>query len=133
VDVGHLVAPEAQESLKGDVEAVLHILGAAHGTHRVGHIRPTPVGVLRVLGVVEVGVLAVGTAVVGGQGVYLGDARHEGHQGGAHRTTGAHQIAVLQGVLHQLLGGHVDHVVFTADNVPQLHLDAVGDDFRGIF
>ena len=95
-----LKAPEAQEGLEGDVEAVLHILGAAHGTHRVGHIRPAAVGVLRVLGVVKVGVLTLGTAVVGGQEVYLGDTRHEGHQGGAHRATGSHQIAVLQGVLH---------------------------------
>ena len=133
VDVGHLVAPKAQEGLEGDVEAVLHILGAAHRTTGVGHIRSAAIGVLRILGVIKVGVLALGAAVVSGQGVHLGNPRHECHQRGAHRASGAHQVAVLQGVLHQFLGGHVDHVVLTADDVAQLHLDAVGDNFRGIF
>ena len=32
---------------------------------------------------------------------------------------------MLQGVLHQLLGGHVDDVVLTADDVAQLHVNAV--------
>ena len=74
VDIGHLVAPEAQKGLKGDVEAVLHILRAAHRAHRIRHIRPAAVGMGGVPGIVEVGVLAVGTAVVGRQGVHLGDA-----------------------------------------------------------
>ena len=128
VDIGHLVSPEAQKGLEGDVEAVLHIGRAADGTVHIGHIRPAPVGVGGVLGVVKVRVLALGAAVVGGQGVDLSDARHECHQRGAHRSTGAHQIAVLQGVLHQLLGGHVDHVVLAADDIPQLHVDAVHHD-----
>ena len=128
VDIGDLVAAKAQEGLEGDVEAVLHILGPAHRADGVGHIGAAAVGVLRVLGIVEVGVFAVGTAVVGGQGVHLGDARHEGHQRGAHAASGAHQIAVLQGILDQLLGGHVDHVVFAADDVAQLRLDPVHHD-----
>ena len=133
IDVGDLVAPEAQKGLKGDVETVLHILCAAHRTHRVRHIRPAAIGMGGVLGIVEVGVLALGAAVVGRQRVYLGDAGHKGHQGGAHRPPGAHQVSVLQRVLHQLLGGHIDHVVFAPDDVAQLHLDAVGDDLGGIF
>ena len=40
---------------------------------------------------------------------------------------------MLQGVLHQLLGRHIDHIVFAPDDVAQLHLDAVGDEFGGIF
>ena len=128
VDIGHLVAAEAQEGFKRDVEAVLHIGRAADGAHRVGHVRSAAVGVGGILGVVKVGVLALGAAVVGGQGVYLGNARHKSHQRGTYRTTGAHQIAVLQGVLHQLLSGHVDDVVFTADNVAQLHVNAVHHD-----
>ena len=84
VYIGHLVAAKAQEGLEGDVEPVLHILGAAYGTVGVGHIRAAAVGVLRVLSVVEVGVLALGTAVVGRQGVHLRDTRHKGHQRGAH-------------------------------------------------
>ena len=39
---------------------------------------------------------------------------------------------MLQGVLHQLLGGHVDHVVFTPDDVAQLHVDPVHHDLGGL-
>ena len=35
---------------------------------------------------------------------------------------------MLQGILDQLLGGHIDHVVFAADDVPQLGLDPVHHD-----
>ena len=87
VDIGHLVAAEAQEGFEGDVEAVLLVGRAADGTVGVRHIRPAAVGVGGVLGVVKVGVLALGAAVVGGQGVYLGDARHEGHQRGTYRAS----------------------------------------------
>ena len=126
VDIGDLVAAEAKEGLKGDVEAVLYIGRAADGTNCVLHVRVAA----RALGLggLEVGVLAARAAVVGRQGVDLRDARHEGHQGGADAAAGADQIAVLQGVLHQLLGGHIDHVVLAVDDVPQLHVDAVGDD-----
>ena len=85
VNVRYLVAAEAQEGLEGDVEAVLGVVRPAHRALHVRHIGAAAVAVLH--GVVEVGVLAVGAAVVGGQRVYLSDARHEGHQGGPHRTT----------------------------------------------
>ncbi len=127
VDVGHLVAAEAQKCLKGDVKPVLLIVRAAHRALHVRHIRPATVGMGGVLAVVKVGVLAVGAAVMGGQGVHLGDARHKRHQGRTHRPTGAHQVAVLQRVLHQLLGGHIDHVVMATDDVLQLGVDAVLD------
>ena len=39
---------------------------------------------------------------------------------------------MLQGVLHQLLGGHVDHVVFTPDDIAQLHVNAVHYDLGGL-
>ena len=72
VDVGDLIAAKAQEGLKGDVEAVLLILGAAHRADGVGHVGAAarPQG----LGRLEIGVLAVGAAVVGRQGIDLGDA-----------------------------------------------------------
>src|SRR5699024_5684362 len=94
----------------------------------IGPAAPAPLP-----GRLEVGVLALGAAVVGGQGVDLGDARHEGHQGGTHAAPGAHQVAVVQGVLHQLLGGHVDHVVLALDDIPQLGVDAVHHDLGGLF
>ncbi len=84
VDVGHLVAAEAQERLKGDMKPVLGVLGPAYGAHRVRHIRPAARPQL--LGGVKIRVLAVGAAVVGRQGVHLGDPRHEGHQRGTEPT-----------------------------------------------
>ena len=130
VDIGDLVAAEAQEGLEGDVEAVLLIFGPADRADCVGHIgaaaRPQGLGRLKVR------VLTVGAAVVGGQGVDLGDARHEGHDGGAHRAPGAHQVAVVQGVLDQLLGRHVDHVVVPHEDVVELGLDTVRDDLGGL-
>ena len=39
---------------------------------------------------------------------------------------------MLQGVLHQLLGGHVNHIVMAADDVSQLRLHPLGDELRGI-
>ena len=88
IDVGHLVAAEAQEGLEGDVEAVLGVGRSADGAHRVGHVRAAADPLL--FGGVEVRVLALGTAVVGRQGVHLRDTRHEGYQGRAHGATGAH-------------------------------------------
>ena len=122
VDVRHLAAAEAQEGLEGDVEAVLHVLSPAHRAVFVRHVRAAAVGAVGD----ELIVLALGAAVVGRQGVDLGDAGHVGHQGGAHGATGAHQVAVLQRPLDQLLGGHVHHVVLAQD-APQLHVQPIHD------
>ena len=71
-------------------------------------------------------------AVVGGQGVDLRDAGHIGHQRGAHAAPGAHQIARLIGFLHQLDGGHIDHVVAPGTDVVQLLLHAVHHQLGGL-
>ena len=81
VNIGDLVAAKAQKRLEGDVKAVLYIGRPTHGTDGVGHVRAAAIGVGRVLGIVKVGVLALGAAIVGGQRIYLCDARHKGHQG----------------------------------------------------
>ena len=116
VDIRHLLAAVAQEGLEGDVEPVLDILGPADGTDRIRHIRAAAVP----LPCREIAVLAVGAAVMGRQGVDLGDPRQEGHDRGPHGAPGAHQVAVLQGVLHQLLGGHRDDVVLPLDDAGEL-------------
>ena len=94
VDIGNLVAAEAEEGLKGNIEAVFLEFRAALGTDGVRQIRAAAVA----LGNVEGGVLAlrVGAAVVGREGVDLGDAGHVGHDGRADGATGADQIAMLQ-------------------------------------
>ena len=130
VDIRHLVAAEAQEGLKGDVEAVLFHLRAALGTHCVGKVRAAVISgryiQFRVLAV------RVGTAIVGLEGVDLGDAGHIGNNGGAHGASGTYQVAVLQRVLHQLLGGHIDHVVVAVDDVVQLRLHPFYKNLRGM-
>ncbi len=64
---------------------------------------------------------------MGRQGVDLGDAGHIGHQARTHRTTRAHKVAVFQTALHQLLGGHIDHIVFAQDAL-ELHVQPVHDE-----
>ena len=124
VDIRDLFAAVAQERLKGDVEAVLHIGRPADGTDGVRHIRAAA----KARPGVKIRVLALGAAVMGRQGVDLRDARQERHDGRADRTTGADQIAMLQGVLHQLLGGHVDDVILPLDDAGQLQFDSIFDD-----
>ncbi len=131
VDIGHLVASEAQKGLEGDIKAVLHIGGPAHRADGIGHIRPAAVPMGGA--VLKVSVLTFGAAVVGTEGIDLGDAREEGHDRGAHRAPGAHQIAVLQGVLHQLLGRHVNDIVLSHDDAGQLQINSVLDDLGQFF
>ena len=122
IDVRHLAAAVAQKGFEGDVESILHIPGPARRAVLVRHIRPAAVGAVQD----ELVVLALGAAVMGRQGVDLGDARHIGHQRRAHGAPGAHQVAVLQGPLDQLLGRHVHHVVLPQD-ASQLHVQTVHD------
>ena len=130
VDSRHLIAAEAQKGLKGDIKPIFFIIRAAYRAFHVRHVRTAAIGVGGILGIVKVSVLAAGAAVVGGQRIHLGDARHKRHQGRPHRSPGAHQVAVLQRVLHQLLGRHIDHVIFTADDIHKLRVNAVYYNFR---
>ena len=125
VDVGDLVAVEAQEGLEGDGVAVPVHGGAADGAVLGGQVKA---GIHAAVGE-ELAVLAVGADVVGLQGVHLGDAGHAGHQGGAHGAAGAHQIAVGLAVGHQLLGGHVQHGEAVLDDGVQLLVQTGLDDF----
>ena len=130
VNIRHLVAAEAQEGLEGDVEAVLLKFCAALGTDRIRQVRTAAVA----LGHLKGGELAlrIRTAVMRREGIYLRNAGHIGNNGGAYRATGAYQIAVLQRVLHQLLGRHVNHVIVAGDNIMQLRFHTLGDQLRGI-
>ena len=120
VDIRHLAAAEAQEGFKGDVEAVFDVFCAAHRADLVRHVRAAAVGAV----LNELRMLAIRAAVVGRKAVHLCDPGHIGHQGRAYGASGAHQVAVFQGPLHQLLGGHVHHVVL-AQNAAQLHVQPV--------
>ncbi|MPM09306.1 hypothetical protein SDC9_55622 [bioreactor metagenome] len=129
VDIRDFIASKSQEGLEGDVEAVFLIPLSADRAVCVGHIGAAAEPLPRF----KVGVSAFGAAVVGRQGVHLGDARHVCHDGRSHRAAGAHQIAVVQGVLNQFLSGHVNDIVFTLQNVAQLGVDPVGYHLRKLF
>ena len=130
IDIRHLVAAEAQEGFKGNVEAILFHLAAAFRTYRVGKIRPAVVP-LRNL---QHRMLArrIRAAVVGREGIHLGDAGHVCHNGGTHGAPGANQIAVLQGILNQLLGGHINHIIVAGDDVMKLGFHTLGKQLRRV-
>ncbi len=128
VDIGGLlVAGVAQESLERDVEAVAAHTRAAVGAVALGHIGAAAVGVVQN----EIRAAALGADVVRRQGVDLGDAGHIGHKRRADAASRADQIAVLERVLHKLLGRHVNHVVVMAEDRVELDIDAILHDLRG--
>ena len=126
IDIRHLVAAEAQEGFEGDVEALLGQGRAALGADRVRKVCTAG----HTVGHFKGGVLAFGAAVVGRKRVDLGDTGQIRHNGRADRASGAHQIAVLQRVLHQLLGTHIDHIVMAGDDVVHLLVHALLDKLR---
>ena len=83
VDIRHLAAAVAKERLKGDVEAVLDVLLPADGADLIRHIGAAAEAAVGD----KLRMAALGAAVVGRQGVDLGDARHIGHQRRAHRAS----------------------------------------------
>ena len=83
VDIRHLAAAVAQKCFKGDVEAVLDVLLPADGAELIRHIGAAAEAAVGD----ELRMAALGAAVVGRQGVDLGDARHIGHQRRAHRAS----------------------------------------------
>ena len=130
VNIRHFITAKTKECLKGDVKPFLGIGCAALGTYCVRKVCTT----LITLGHIEGCVLTVrvGTAVMGRERVDLGDTRHKRYDGRAHRATGAYQIAVLQRVLHQPLGRHIDHIIMAIDNIIQLGFHTLCDQLRRI-
>ncbi|CCX37069.1 unknown [Clostridium sp. CAG:1013] len=126
VNIGDLVAVEAQEGLKGDGVAVPIHGGAAFGAILGRQVETGIDGAVSK----ELAMLALGTHIVGRQGVNLGDTRHTCHQRGTHRSTGAHQVTVSLGIRHQLLGGHVQHGEAVLHNGVQFLVQTLLHDLR---
>ena len=119
VDIRHLVASEAEEGLERDIEALLLHLRAALGADLVRHVGAAAVA----LAGLEVRVLTMRADIVRGQGVDLRDAGEIGHERRADAPSAADEVAVLERIGNELLGGHVDDVVPAGENVVQLGLD----------
>ena len=126
VDIGHLVAAEAEERLKRDVETVLAQLRPAPGAHLVRHIRAAAKACARV----KVRILALRADIVRRERVDLRDAGEIRHERRADAASAADQIAMLEGVGDKFLRTHVNDVIPAREDVMQLGLDAVGDEFR---
>ena len=126
VDIGHLVAAEAEERLKRDVETVLAQLRPAPGAHLVRHIRAAA----EARAGVKVRILALRADIVRRERVDLRDAGEIRHERRADAASAADQIAMLEGVGDKFLCAHVNDVIPARENVVQLGLDAVGDEFR---
>ena len=90
VDIGHLVALEAQEDFKGNVITVFFEGIAANFAVLVRQVHAHGAQLRRS----QEHFVAVVAAVVGRQGVHLGDTVHGGHEAGTHAAAAAHQIAV---------------------------------------
>ena len=147
VDIrGLFVSGVAQEGLKGDVEAVTPQRGAAEGAvflrhvgaaavggqlfgeHRRAEVRFVPGFGTRVPAQLQRGELRIAALradIVRRERVDLGDAAHPGDHRGADAAPAADQIAVLQRVLHQLLGAHVDDVIVVIEDRLQFGIDAL--------
>lgn len=57
---------------------------------------------------------------------------HEGHERRADGAAGSDEVAVLQGILYELLRRHVNDVVMAVDNVSQLGLNTFRNDLGRI-
>ncbi len=129
VDIGRFfISRETQEGLEGDIEAV-----AAHARAACRAVLFRHVGAAAEAAVVdELAVAAFGTDIVRREGVDLRDAGHVGHDRRAHAAPAADEVAVLEGVLHQLLRAHVNDVVVVREDGVELGVDALLHDGRRV-
>ena len=122
VDIrGLFVAGEAQERLERNVEAVAAHARAALRAVLFRHVRAAAVAAVGD----ELAVAALGADIVRRQGVDLRDAGHIRDDRGADAASAADQIAVLERVLHELLGGHVYNVIAVVKDRVELNVDAL--------
>ena len=118
VNIGHLVALKAKERFERDVEALFCERLAAFRADLVGQIDTA--GVI----LVPLEVFVIRAQIVRRERVYLGNIRHERRQRRADRTARTDQIAVREGLGHQLLRDDVHDCVAVADDGVQLTVKA---------
>ena len=113
VDIGGLVALEAEEGLERDLVAVAPQRRAADGAVLFGQV---DAAARLVAHGGEFGVFAVRAAVVRGEGVDLRDAGKIRHEAGTDRTSGADEVPVAQRFGNELLRHHIERGVAVADD-----------------
>ena len=91
IDIGNLIAIEAQEHGKRDIVAVLDERRAADRTFHIRQVIATAIGAV----CDELAVLTMRTAPMRRQRINFGNARHGSDKGRTYGTTGAYQIAIV--------------------------------------
>ena len=86
------------------------------GTGFTWHIVSCHTGIGLYLLRVKIRVITLRADIMRRQGIYLGNMGHGGGKGGTYGTSGAYQIAVLIGLIHQLLGNNIHHGITVGDN-----------------
>ena len=100
IDIRYFIAIEAKEYGKGDVVAVLLQISPAFRAFLVGKIEPAAVFAMGK----KFTVLALGAHIMRRQRIDLCNIRHGRDKGRADGSTGSDQIAIIIGMLYQLVG-----------------------------
>ena len=124
VNIGYLIALNAEEGGKGDVKALLFHLHAAVRAELVRHIRAAAVA----LAGLKIRAVAFRAKIVRREGVHLRYAGEIGDERGADAATASDKIAVRVGVGHQLLRRHIDNVKVAREYRVHFKLHTVGDE-----
>ena len=116
VNIRLLIALEAKERLERDIKSVFLHLRSALRAVLVRHITSGTTGIgLDLIGI-EIAVLAVRADIVRTQRIYLRNVGHGCRERGSNRSTGAHQVTVLIGLLYQPLRDNIHNSVTVADD-----------------
>ena len=126
VDIRYLVAVEAQENREGDVVTVLMQRCAALRAFLIGQVEAAADFTLRK----ELAPLAVRADVMRRQGIDLRNVGHSRHEGRADGPTGAYEVAVVIGMLNELMGDVIEHAEAVAQDRRKFFDEPVLDDLR---
>ena len=105
VNIWYFVAVETEEDRKGDIMPILQKRRTADRADLVRQVIAAAVGTV----CNELAILAMWATPMRRQRIYLRDVGHRRHKGGSDRTTGAYQIAIVIGFLHELMGNEIEH------------------------
>ncbi len=126
IDIGNFIAVEAQKNREGDVVAVLVQICAAVGAFLIGQVEAAADFALRK----KLAPLAVRANVMRRQGIDFRNVGHGRYKGRADGPTGAYEVAVVVGMLNELVGDVIEHAEAVAQDGRKFLDEPVLDDLR---
>ncbi len=132
VNIRLLVSFKPKKSLKGNVKSILVQCLPADRAGSVRHVRTRFSGICFYIFFLKIHIMAFTTVIMGTQRIDLRDACHGGHKRTSHASAGSHQVTVLHGFPHQLLGDNVHHRKTICNDGMQLLFQPGLHDFRQI-